>query len=218
MRYHQIQKLIGLYGNFEESTGMDDIQSFGRWLTSEQNQENLIAYNQFDDPQKGPQTQEEQISMGLIMLANHARHYLKAASRGTELAGWNDTIMMLLLFHTGAQRKTTLIKTGIIDISAGIEAIKRLVRRRILKEESDPTDKRAKLVILTEKGKDLAEIMDARIDLVSQIIAGNLSPAERSILLPLIFKLVNFHAPIFHNDYGAELNKLAEKYLQKPTE
>lgn len=212
MRYQQIQDLIQYYAAFEESTGLQDLHAFARWLGDQTGSVESVSYSAGEPTGGNPQSPDELISQGLAMLANHARHYIKTATQGTKLSGWNDTILLIALFHRGPQRKTALIRTILIDVSAGIEVIRRLVRKGLLEEYADPDDKRAKLVKLTADGTELVKKMDVRLDTVSRIVAGNLTDTEKTQLVPLLYKLVTFHEPIFQEDYGSDLDEILEKY------
>lgn len=209
MAYQHILELIQHYEAFEQGTGQSGVLAFAQWVSAQAE----LKGSDFDpEDERLARSADEQILQGLGMLSNHAKHYIKTATRDTPLSGWNDTILLIVLSYRGPSRKTDIIRDALMDLSSGIEVIKRLVKRGFLEEYQDSSDKRAKLVKITPEGEELTAEMKKRVTAASSIVAGNLSPAEKARLIPMIFKLVHFHDPIFRDDYGAELDYIADKY------
>ncbi|NJL74407.1 MAG: winged helix DNA-binding protein [Saprospiraceae bacterium] len=155
------------------------------------------------------------ITQYIGMLFNHARHYVKTATKQTPLVGWNDLVAMVVLFYGGSMRKTELIQRCLIELSPGIEVLKRLLRQGLVEEFDDVADGRAKQVNLTQSGKKLYQEIEARMEKVGQIVAGNLSLDEKRQLVPLLHKLINFHQPIFEEDLGKDLEVILEKWVRE---
>lgn len=213
MSYKAIKTLIDHFESFERTTGQDDLGQFANWLNQKLN---------------GPKAQvnrelgEEQVDQGILQsfgeLSHHARHYVKKLVRDTPLSSWNDLVVIIVLYHTGGQRKSDVIQHSLMDLSPGIEVLKRLIKRGIIIEEPDPEDKRAKRVELSEEGKKLYETLQPDMQVVGHIVAGNLTTDEKWQMLPLLQKLVHFHQPIFVGDAGSSLHDIFSKYVKSRPE
>ncbi|NRB52908.1 MAG: winged helix DNA-binding protein [Saprospiraceae bacterium] len=209
MSYQPIKALIDHFEAFESSTGQTDLGQFASWLNNTLN---------------GPQAEEaveqkaEQVDQGILQsfgeLSHHARHYVKKLVRDTPLSSWNDLVVVIVLYHMGSQRKSDVIQQSLMDLSPGIEVLKRLIKRGIIIEEPDPADKRAKRVELSKEGRALYESLQSEIQIAGQIVAGNLTTKEKWLILPLLQKLVHFHQPIFVDDTGASLQDIFRKYIK----
>lgn len=209
MAYKNIQLLIEYYAEFEKETGLDGMKHFSNWFSKKMNPVEMEKQTVGEMVNNT----DQKILQGFAMLANHSKHYVKTATKDTPLSGWNDLLMLIVLSVAGPTRKTELIKYLIIDLSPGMEVIKRMLRHQLLEEEEDPTDGRAKLVKASKKGMTLVKEMKYKIHSIGKIIGGNLSNADKEELLPLLYKLAKFHKPIFEDDYGMELELIVEKYF-----
>lgn len=213
MSYESIKKLIGHFETFEKTTGQEDLGQFANWLNQELNGPKV---------EDGIRSGEEHLDQGILQsfgeLSHHARHYVKKLVRNTPLSSWNDLVIVIVLYHMGSQRKSDVIQQSLMDLSPGIEVLKRLIKRGIIIEEPDPADKRAKRVELSEKGRNLYEELQIDMKITGQIVAGNLSMDEKWQILPLLQKLVHFHEPIFVSDAGASLQEIHSKYVKSRPE
>lgn len=208
MKYDKIKSLIEQFEQFEQESGTDNINAFAYWLNSKVN-------SLHEDEGKGEeQYLDNQIAQAFSMLSNHTKHYVKTAIKGSPLVGWNDFVMMVVLFYKGSMRKTAVIQRSLLELSPGIEVIKRLLRANLIEEFNDPDDGRAKRVKLTTSGVQLVKTMQSKMDTVSKIITGNLTLQEKKQMLPILSKLVHFHEPIFKEDLGSELEVILEKYVR----
>ncbi|MBX2873760.1 MAG: winged helix DNA-binding protein [Saprospiraceae bacterium] len=209
MSYQPIKTLIDHFESFENSTGQNDLGQFANWLNQKLNGPAAEA---------SPQLGEEQLDQGILQsfgeLSNHARHYVKKLIRDTPLSSWNDLVVIIVLYHLGSQRKSDVIQQALMDLSPGIEVLKRLIKRGIIIEGPDPTDKRAKRVELSEEGRQLYDELQIDMKITGQIVAGNLTINEKWQILPLLQKLAHFHEPIFQASPSASLQEIFSKYVE----
>lgn len=208
MRYAKIKELIDYFEQFELENGSQDISSFAYWLHQQ-----TSASPKTVSPKDKEQQLNEKISEELGKLSNYAKHYVKKATKDTPLAGWNDMVAMIILYYSGSKRKTELIQMGLMDLSPGMEVIRRLLRLGLIEEFSDPDDGRAKQVKLTDSGFEMYKQMEKQISKVSQIIGGNLTVEEKQQLTIILEKLAHFHYPIWQEDADSKLDKVLAKYF-----
>ncbi len=213
MSYESIKSLIDHFETFEKTTGQNDLGQFANWLNRSLNGPKL---------EEAAPSGEEQLDQGILQsfgeLSHHARHYVKKLIRDTPLSSWNDLVVVIVLYHMGSQRKSDVIQRSLMDLSPGIEVLKRLLKRGIIVEEPDQVDKRAKRVELSAEGRKLYEALQIDMKITGQIVGGNLSIDEKWQILPLLQKLVHFHEPIFVHDAGASLQEIFSKYVKSRPE
>ena len=156
---------------------------------------------------------EWRISYFVWLMSKYAKTYVKRALQNSPLVGLDDFGFLISLCYEGSKTKTELIQQSIMEVSSGMEIIKRLEKKGLIKSFRDENDKRAIRLAATVKGQTvLAEAMKEMFK-ASNIIAGNLNSNERTHLLTILNKLHLFHNPIFLNEGKTELVEIQEKYL-----
>jgi DNA-binding MarR family transcriptional regulator len=87
--------------------------------------------------------------------------------------------LMMQMYHRGACGMSGLSERFEISPAAASQMVDKLVQSGYLKREEDPNDRRAKLLNLTDKGRDLIERgIQERFRWVDEL-AGSLTPEER---------------------------------------
>ncbi|MEO0469203.1 MAG: winged helix DNA-binding protein [Bacteroidota bacterium] len=209
MKYQKLKELIDLFDQFESESGSDDIVSFSRWI---QQRENELRGEKMENYQAG-QLLESDILRHFGRVSNFARHYIRKATRNSPLVGWNDLVAIIVLYFAGDMRKTELIQRCLIELSPGMEVVRRLLRLGLIEEFPDPDDGRAKRINLTDAGREMFVKMEAELKKVGTIVSGNLSENEKQQLQLILEKLGHFHDPIWQDDEGSSLESIIEKYL-----
>lgn len=209
MKYQQIQLLIERFGAFEAETGKQSIEDFAKWT---------LAQTPPQRVSNGANPQQAVLIQGRIMedmgrITSFVKHYVRKAIKDSPLAGWNDMVAIIGLFYAGSQRKTELIQAGLMELSPGMEVIRRLLRLELITAFPDPDDGRAKRVKLTRTGEDMFHQIERELQKVGQIIAGNLSLSELQQFASQLQKLNHFHSPIWQTDQDASLDQLIQKYI-----
>ncbi len=104
--------------------------------------------------------------------------------------------------------KTDVIARNVHEKASGTEVIKRLLAHGLVAEQAHATDRRSKLLTITEAGRGVLGQVFGRMDQAAQLIAGDLTPAERAQLLYLLQKLDAFHHPIYAGSRPASFDQL----------
>ncbi|SHK81962.1 MarR family winged helix-turn-helix transcriptional regulator [Hymenobacter psychrotolerans] len=151
---------------------------------------------------------EAEIGKLLIFLARYARSYIRLGLAGTPLLTPDDFAYLATVMGHQPLSKTELIARNIHEKATGTEVIKRLLARGLVAEQPHATDRRSKLLTLTEAGAGVLRQVFGPMGQASQLIAGNLSRAERIQLLYLLQKLDAFHLPIFQGGRAGSLSEL----------
>ncbi len=83
------------------------------------------------------------------------------------------------------EKKINLAQSTIVGLVSRLEA------KQFVKTYPDPTDKRAKVVTLTEKGINIADTLHQHISNLEQEFLAVLSDEEKEVFIRLITKLEN---------------------------
>jgi MarR family transcriptional regulator, lower aerobic nicotinate degradation pathway regulator len=92
-----------------------------------------------------------------------------------------------------------------------METIKRLLKNNLIQQLDNPNDHRSQLLQLTEKGKGVLYSLFSNMNLVGQIVVGDLSEIEKIQLSYLLKKLDVYHNAIFHNRKNESLETLIHR-------
>ena len=211
MSYTNIKTLISHYEDFEQETGGEDLKQFGIWLNQK--------LDASDDQSSSKGGEEEQLNEDLMSalgeLAQFSKHYIKKVIKDTPLSSQNDLVVMIVLYYRGGMRKSELVNDALLDMSSGIEVIKRLLKKGLVEEYVDLKDKRARQVALSKEGNGMFKKMFPELTKIGQIVGGNLSIQEKRTVAPILKKLVHFHRPVFTEDNDQSLDALIKKYLAR---
>ncbi|WP_400190780.1 MarR family winged helix-turn-helix transcriptional regulator [Hymenobacter sp. B81] len=151
---------------------------------------------------------EAEISKLLIFLTRYARSYIRRGLAGTPLLTPDDFAYLATVMGHQPLSKTELIARNIHEKATGTEVIKRLLARGLVAEQPHHTDRRSKLLTLTEAGGAVLRQVFGRMGQAAQLVAGDLTAAERVQLLYLLQKLDAFHQPIFSGPRAESFEEL----------
>lgn len=210
MNYAFFRQLIDLAETFEaqHSTGQsDDMAVFAAWLHAR-----TVA-----PPDAGPVTRSEPkpgefdesiLGKLITFMYRYARTYLRLALEGSPLLTSDDFTYLATVYGHQPLSKTEVIVRNIHEKPSGTEVIKRLLKQGLIAEQAHETDRRSKLLTITDTGREVLFQLFGRMSQVAHMIAGNLEPTERRQLLYLLLKLDHFHHDIFLHDRSRTFEEL----------
>lgn len=208
---YQRQQSPGLRKNAAISTEAD-LAAFVSWMF-----EQLTPQQRLDAVARHArnpiETDESQIGTLTTFLYRYVRGYARLALGDTPLVTFDDFTYLATTFAQGPIGKTELIQRNIHEKPTGTEVIKRLLARGLLQEQASATDRRSKLLTVTEAGRELLLGLFARMSQVAEIAAGNLSAAERHQLVRLLLKLDAYHHPVFLAFRGNTFDELLQQFF-----
>ncbi len=208
MDYAFLKQLLEQAEEFETqhapATRPPDMATFAAWLHG-RTAAPTVAPNAAPAATHGPNaplsapgtTPEAEIGKLLIFLTRYARSYIRQGLAGTPLLTPDDFAYLATVFGHQPLSKTELIARNVHEKPSGNEVIKRLLARGLVQEQPHATDRRSKLLTITEAGQAVLFEVFGRMDQAAQLIAGTLTSPERAQLLHLLQKLDAFHQPIY---------------------
>ncbi|MCS4302790.1 MarR family winged helix-turn-helix transcriptional regulator [Chryseobacterium sp. BIGb0232] len=224
MNYTLIKDFIDLLQDFEtEARTCPDvypgtIQGFKAWISDKENA-GEVAHSEepYWEGKENGRTPESAINTLLVHLNRYAKTYSKSAISDSEFSTQEDFIYLINLKAFGEMSKMALIKKNIQDKPVGMLIIARLLRQGLIEQMDSDTDKRSKLIRISERGLMILEKQMDKIRQATNIVAGNLNHSEKMELIRILNKLDQFHYPIFSRNINSEqlINTVYDEYSFK---
>jgi DNA-binding MarR family transcriptional regulator len=220
MNYQLLKELVSNLEKFENTSDFNpqsSIKDFMLWFIDhyniEKKQENLHPKNSPSIELQGDI--HAKITQLIFLMNRYLKFYIKKGFEGTALTAADDFAFLATLFIEGKLQKNELIEKNTMEFSSGVEVIRRLEKNELIESVQDLEDKRAKIVILTEKGRSVFLSIMPTMTQIGKIATANLSDEERQQLLLLLKKLNLFHNPIFHDAKKENIEEIINLYLNK---
>jgi DNA-binding MarR family transcriptional regulator len=192
-----IRKLLDLAEAYEGDggdTSVFDQEDFVSWLITRRRATTAPT----SAPQAGPPV-NGLIAMYLSFMARYAQFYSRRVFRHSVVYSDDDWGVLVSLYPYQALKKADVIRGCIMEKSSGNEVLKRLLKQGLLHEQPHPTDKRSKLIALTDAGRAAFESVQNGIFKLSETVVADLTEEEKNDLLHILLKLHRFHKPVFEN-------------------
>lgn len=219
MNFAILKELINHLETYEVSNakGANDLQSFVYWLTNNLASNPRAHEGSPIDPKQNFMNQniDTQISILIGRMSRYAHNYSKKVFAKSNLSSLEEFTFLSSLMFTPSQSKAELTRQNLVEPTSGADIIKRLVKKGLIEEFNDSEDKRSKQVRITETGKQNMFVVFSEMEIVSEIITGNLKDWEKMYLLNALNKLDHLHKEIYHEDKKSDLQKIKDHYLDK---
>lgn len=202
MNYQLIKDVLELVEEFEVSTDSSphaDIESFKQWLVNNTHYNSVDADPNWEGKENG-RSKESIISTLIVHMNRFGKNYSKAAILGSEFTSQEDFIYLINLRAFGKMTKMELIKKNVHEKPIGILIINRLMLKGWIIQEKNDSDKRSKIISITNEGIEALENQMIKIRQATNIVSGNLSENEKTELIRLLSKLNDFHLPIYEKN------------------
>lgn len=229
-KYQALKKLMDLWESYEEETDQPEMQEFAEWLTNRIKQRPDLNYKE----QKKRMRNVESKNLQVLKTFDEPARFLECTSRISRLHEFylkkflsdlpiNNRVEFLFLYTVNdkkSAKKTELINVHLLDYTTGMDTIKRLVNNGLLEELPDETDKRAKLLVITQEGKKVLGQALKKVNDEIHMFLACISMNKWKKTLAVFEEMNDFHSEVYqtHNDKNpAELVNLMDslKHLYK---
>lgn len=212
MKYNLVKKTVDLVEEFELSNTdnrySDSISGFKKWVSDNYTQPLRFKAPEWEGKDLG-RSAESVISTLLVHMNRFAKNYSRAAISGSDFSTQEDFIYLINLKAFGEMTKMDLIKKNVHEKPAGILIINRLMQKGWAVQKDSETDKRSKIISITEEGLHVLDQQMEKIRTATMLVCGNLSEPEKLELIKLLTKLNEFHVPIYQKN--TDLEKLLDE-------
>jgi DNA-binding MarR family transcriptional regulator len=196
MYYDLVTDLVGLVKLYEQESEQhsQNVLLFGQWLSEYQKKQGDLTLSEPDWLGKSNgRSVDSVINTSLVHLYRYAKYYAKSAIADTPFSTPDDFIYLISLMSFGSMTKTALIKLNVHEKSAGIQIVNRLISNGLAEQSTTDSDKRNRMIHISEKGMNLLTQSMDNIKKASRNVTEPLSNAEKMDLVRLLQKLENFH-------------------------
>ncbi|WP_028122632.1 MarR family winged helix-turn-helix transcriptional regulator [Epilithonimonas tenax] len=217
MTVKMIKDVIQLLEDFElenkDHIYPSDVEGFKKWI-SDQKDRKLKEEPIWEGKENG-RSAEGVISTLLVHMNRYAKTYSKSAIADSDFHTQDEFSYLINLRAFAGMTKMELIKRNIHDKSSGILIINRLIKKGWIEQTDSDTDKRSKVLRITDEGTMALDQQMEKIRNASKIVTGNLNQSEKMELIRILSKLDQFHQPIFLQNIDS--SKLIETVYQEYT-
>ena len=209
----ELIEYLSIYESENENSGRNlNMTDFLGFMNSQYSTENVKAIelrgevnnNDFADT-RGSETD---ISILIVLMFRYAKGYIKKALKDSPIKTADEFSFLITLLTFESLSKSELIQKQVMEKTSGTEIINRLLKLGLINQFNDETDKRSVRVRITHIGRmELLKILP-HMQTVSQIVTGNLTETEKTMLAYMLRKLEHYHNDIFLNKKDSELEEL----------
>lgn len=217
MDFTIVKNLLELFEKFDSENVnnlyIKDIAGFRNWIyDKESDQRRDEKSDPVWDGKEFGRSPESVISTLLVHLNRYAKTYSKSAIAGSDFSTQDEFIYLINLKFFGSMTKMELIRKNVQEKPAGILIINRLIKQGWVEQKDSVTDRRTKVLTITESGLQALDMQMDKIRTATSIVTGNLTYNEKMDLIRILDKLEQFHHPIFSKNI--DNNKLIDTVLQ----
>jgi DNA-binding MarR family transcriptional regulator len=166
--HSRIRSILEKWEAFDLAHPHGNEHDFAQWLL--QNENSYSTDNEFEKQERGSETAamikktykqvednfpiEVSLNIAMTKFWRVLRNRLKVGLTPLGLSNVDDFGYLASMFEMKNPTKTELIVAHLQEITTGTEIIKRLVNNGWLKENPHPSDKRSKVMEITEEGRN----------------------------------------------------------------
>ncbi len=190
----EIIELLQYWKSYSDKGLGSNLGRFGLWLNEQKNQaKNTEVPNEF---QVSPN-----IKIGFLLghIMAFGEIWTKLAFRDLPIQHFHDFGTLRFIEAQINPTKKEIAEDSFMEQSSCFEALKRMTKNGLIKDETDKHDKRVKRVKITQKGKKILEKATHQSMVLSDLLVGDLTEDEKLQLITLLEKLGSFHIDLYTN-------------------
>jgi MarR family transcriptional regulator, lower aerobic nicotinate degradation pathway regulator len=196
--------LIEKWETYLQAGGTQSMEHFAVWLLQQKQQERQVA-DVLNEPglqayfdQNGEENLAFLSSEAAYLvgrLYKYVRNYTKPILSAAGLSSQDEFAILAHADFLGECTKKVAIEDNLIDTTTGIDAIRRLVNKGLLQEKVNATDRRERLISLTQSGKAVLQQVYLGFAGIQDVLA-DLDHEERQQLVMFLKSLDDFHGKL----------------------
>ena len=205
----KVVELVTAWADFDRQYPDQSVEQFCQYYLAQQKQH---------EPE--PNQARKQLTGGLLRLMGRITSafalYHRAAMAKTDLPNAESFYYLNGLNFLGEVRKTELINYLFAEYTTGMEALSRLIEDGYIQERPDPTDKRAKLIRLTEKGSKQLAISYEYSAKAADLIFDEVSNDTLTLCQTLLKPIEERHTQLLPTLKTKDFDLMYEQVMSKP--
>lgn len=215
--YDDLILLISLWKDFRQLQPEGNLAQFAKWILKEESsllpttdQENFIIskVEEMEEKNTIPDLANRGIIGHLIARMNlFVKNYAKIPFQEIGLSNLEEFRLLQIIDRVQKINKSALSNESLMEFTTVVDMLKRFSKLGLIKQITDPEDKRASLVQITTKGKNLLTKTYQTLAAIEPNISGDLNRKEQEILINLLLRLNHFHTDYFEEHYTRKKRK-----------
>lgn len=207
-KYESIKQLIGLWSDFEAESPTKGYAEFGIWLQNQNREPKRVESWEGEEkmtsevlPHSGFYNHMNEQRQFLTLLNRASRFldfYMKKALEGLEISSRLEFQFLISIKEMNEPRKTDVIYFNLVELSTGVEILKRLQQNKLILDFPDESDKRTKRLRVTPKGDELLEKIMFQFEKLDSLCLTFGSNSDWKQFIPLLKAFNEYHTDVFH--------------------
>ena len=226
-KYAVLKQIIDLFEEYESNNKQLNVKDFANWIIGKQNDEPEINESRTTRINLEPSyplvykvDDKTRFLEATAKIARYHEFYSRKALKDMAINTRLEFLFLQTFDNLERAKKTDLINIYHLEYTTGMDTIKRLINNGLLSETPDTTDKRIKLLIITDLGKTILAQSTKRMNDETSMFFAAISDNKWKKALPILEEIDEFHDTIYqkHNSKPfAELSNLMDslKHLFK---
>ena len=187
-----IIRLLTYWDAYCQSNQTADFKRFGHWLDRQLDTEK-------HQPKEYGASPEALMGFLFGSLISYSEVWTRLAFRNLPLTGFTDFGILKFIEENDQPTKKTIANHSVAEDSTIFESIKRLIKQGLILEATDPNDKRVRRVRLSDTGKEIVKSATQSVLNLSQLLAGDLTSEEKTLMIGILRKLNRFHHDLYQH-------------------
>ena len=215
--YEDLILLISQWKDFRQLQPEGNLSQFAKWvlkdddissITTEQENFIIAKVEEMEEKNSIPDLANRGVIGHLVARMNlFVKNYAKIPFQETGLSNLEEFRLLQIIDRVQRINKSALSNESLMEFTTVVDMLKRFSKLGLIRQVTDPDDKRASLVQITAKGKNVLSKTYQVLASIQPNIAGDLSRKEQETLINLLLRLNHFHTDYFEEHYTRKKRK-----------
>lgn len=187
-------ELVNLWGEYEKLVPEPTVYDFCLWYFKREATDLPKKVDDID-----AEIRESEIVDLLHRLNKFYEFYAKKALENGGLSNVEDMVFLNSMEQLRDFRKGLIVEANVMEMPSGIDVIERLEKSKLIDAIPDLSDRRAKLVRLTQRGRQVLQRNKANIQKAAELTVQPLNQKEKELFRDMLQLLDGFHSKTYTN-------------------
>lgn len=219
-KYDVIKQLIQLLEEYERNHADFNLRDFAGWIIGKYDDEtqtlsiqSQLAQKKVSPGKYNPGDEKKRFLETIARLARFHEFYIRKGLKEMMINTRLEFLFLQTVGIMGKVKKTDLINHFHLEYTTGMDTIRRLINSKLLHEIQDESDKRIKLLVMSDLGKEVLDRSLKKMEEEGNMFLTAISDNKWKKTLPVLEEIDAFHEAIYQkhsNKTFAELSNLIE--------
>lgn len=203
----EIVKLVNEFAQFDKQKPNATMADFCRYYLAQQQEPRPVTGGR-------PPSDEGVLLKTMGRLLSISSVYHDAAMAETALQVKENFYMLNWLKFTGEAKKTEFVSEALMGYTTGMDAVNRMIKEGFVQEREHDTDKRAKLISITQKGLDALMQAYPYMQKCAAMLLKGMHPEAIKLCASLLADAELHQSAIIHQVKGKPFPQMYEEVMR----